>query len=155
MAYQILLSLHNLTRWLVLGAMLWALFVIGRDLLRKAPWTDEDKRAGIVFTGTLGLQFLLGLAVYFVGPYFALAANDMSAVTADRVLRFFALEHPVQMLLALIIAQVGYSVSKRARSDRKKFLWAAVCYGLAALLILGSIPWPGLEYGRPLLRLPG
>lgn len=152
MLYDILLVLHNLTRWLVLGAMLWALFVIGRDLFKKAPWTDEDKRAGIVFTGALGLQLLLGLAVYFIGPYSALAAEGMDAITADRVIRFFALEHPIQMILAVVIAQVGYSVSKRARTDRKKFLWAAVCYGLAALLILMSIPWPGLEYGRPLLR---
>ena len=155
MAYQILLSLHNLTRWLVLGAMLWALFVIGRDLLKKAPWTDEDKRAGVVFTGALGLQLLLGLAVYFIGPYFALAAEGMGAITADRVVRFFALEHPVQMILAVVVAQVGYSVSKRAGTDRKKFLWAAAGYGVAALLVLGSIPWPGLEYGRPLFRLPG
>ena len=155
MAYQILLSLHNLTRWLVLGVMLWALFVIGRDLIRRALWTEADKRAGLVFTSVLGLQLLLGLAVYFVGPYSALAAEGMEAITASRVARFFALEHPVQMILAVVVAQVGYSVSKRASTDRKKFLWAAVGYGLAALLILGSIPWPGLEYGRPLFRLPG
>ena len=54
------------------------------------------------------------------------------------------------MLLAISIAQVGYSISKRATTDRARFLRAAIAYSLAGLLILASIPWPFMKYGRPL-----
>jgi hypothetical protein len=62
----------------------------------------------------------------------------------------FAVEHLAGMLLAVVITQVGYSISKRATTDRRKFLRAAVAYSLAAVLIVASIPWPFMKYGRPL-----
>ena len=149
--YELLRVLHNLLRWLVLGGMIWALVVIYRDLFGGAAWTERHRKAGVIYTAVLGLQLLLGLLLYFIGPYSVLAINDLGTAVQDAVLRFFALEHPVQMILAVIIAQVGYSVSKRASTDKAKFRWAAICYTLAAVLILISIPWPFLEHGRPLL----
>ena len=67
----------------------------------------------------------------------------------DGMLRFFAVEHVAGMLIAIIIAQVGYSISKRAATDRSKFVRATVTYTIAFILILVSIPWPFMKYGRP------
>ena len=54
------------------------------------------------------------------------------------------------MFLAAVIAQVGYSLSKRATTDRGRFLKGAIAYSISTLLILVSIPWPFMKYGRPL-----
>ena len=47
---------------------------------------------------------------------------NFAAAMKDSTLRFFAVEHLSGMLLAVVIAQVGYSISKRAVTDRGKFL---------------------------------
>jgi hypothetical protein len=76
--------------------------------------------------------------------------TNFAAAMKDSTLRFFAVEHLVGMLLAVAIAQIGYSTSKRATTNRAKFLRSAIAYSLAAILILLSIPWPFMKYGRPL-----
>lgn len=143
-------DLHNLFRWLVLLTCLWALFRVWAGLLKHSEWTKKDRIAGLVFTSVLNLQFILGLVVLFVGPYHT-AYSNMGAAMKDPVMRFFAVEHPFMMLLAVIIAQAGFSMSKRAEADRGKFLRATICYTISSVLILAAIPWPGLKTGRPLL----
>ena len=76
--------------------------------------------------------------------------TNFAAAMKDSTLRFFAVEHVAGMLLAVIIAQLGYSLAKRAATDRAKFFRSAIAYSIAAVLILGSIPWPFMKYGRPL-----
>jgi hypothetical protein len=44
--------------------------------------------------------------------------GDSAGAMKDSVLRFYAVEHLAGMLLAVVVAQVGYSISKRAPTDR-------------------------------------
>lgn len=150
MAYHFLLNTHNLLRWLVILSCLWALFRVWSGLLARGEWTKKDRIAGVIFTSILNLQFLIGLILLFTGPMRA-AFSSMSTTMKDPVMRFFAVEHPILMLLAVVIAQTGFSLSKRAGTDRAKFLRATICYTVAAVLIFASIPWPFLKAARPLL----
>jgi uncharacterized membrane protein YdjX (TVP38/TMEM64 family) len=106
--------------------------------------------AGLFFTSLLNLQLILGLVLYGISPITRAAMTNFAAAMKDSTLRFFAVEHVAGMLLAVVIAQVGYSISKRARTDSGKFLRAAIAYSIAGVVILASIPWPFLKYGRPL-----
>lgn len=106
--------------------------------------------AGLIFTSLLNVQFVLGLILYAISPITRPAMMNFAAAMKDSTLRFFAVEHVAGMLLAVVIAQIGYSISKRAATDRGKFLRSAIAYSLAAVLILASIPWPFMKYGRPL-----
>lgn len=150
MAYAFLLNTHNILRWLVILSCLWALFRVWRGMLSRSEWTKKDRIAGVIFTSILNLQFILGLLLLFTGPMKA-AFSNMSATMKDPVMRFFAVEHPFMMVLAVIIAQVGFSLSKRAGTDRAKFVRAAIYYTIAAVLIFVSIPWPFMKAARPLL----
>ena len=149
MAYIYLKDIHNLVRWLVLLTCIWALFRVWAGLLKRTEWTKKDRIAGLVFSSVLNVQFLLGLIVLFVGPVHTYYSN-MAATMKDSVARFFAVEHPFMMLLAVIAAQAGFSMSKRAGTDRAKFLKAAICYTISTVLILAAIPWPWMKAGRPL-----
>jgi hypothetical protein len=149
MAYTFLLNTHSLLRWLVILSCLWALICVWRGLLAKGSWTGKDRIAGVIFTSILNVQFLLGLLLLFTGPMRA-AFSSMSTTMKDPVMRFFAVEHPFMMLLAVIIAQAGFSLSKRAGADRAKFLRATICYTVSGVLILASIPWPFMKAARPL-----
>lgn len=144
--YEVLKGLHNILRWVVLAGGAYALALALKGLFTGAIWQKRDRVAGVIFTAALGAQLLVGLVLYVISPLTRAAMQDMGAAMQNDTLRFFAVEHFTAMIAAVVIAQIGYSVGKRAGSDRAKFLWNAAGYGIAMLLILSLIPW-----WRPLL----
>ena len=150
MPYLFLKDTHSLLRWIVILACLWALLRVWSGFLAHSEWTKKDQMAGLFFTSFLNLQLILGLVLYGISPITRSAMANFAAAMKDSTLRFFAVEHLSGMLLAVVIAQVGYSISKRAGTDRGRFLKAAIAYSIAAVLILASVPWPFMKYGRAL-----
>ena len=150
MPYLFLRDSHSLLRWIVILACLWAVLRVWSGFFGRSEWTRKDQMAGLFFTSLLNLQFILGLVLYGISPITRAAMTNFAAAMKDSTLRFFAVEHVAGMLLAVVIAQVGYSISKRARTDSAKFLRAAIAYSIAGVLIVASIPWPFMKYGRPL-----
>jgi hypothetical protein len=153
MFYEILKGLHNILRWVVVLGGLYALILTLQGFFSRSAWTATVQRAGLIFTSALNLQFVLGLILLFISPYvqglWSGMRTDASAIMGNREARFFAIEHWFTMILALIAAQLGYSLAKRAKSDRAKFVRSSIGYVLAALLIAYGIPWwrplfPGL-----------
>jgi len=155
MPYPLLLEAHSILRWVVILTGVWALLRFWSGFLGQIEWTRADRMSGLIFSSFLNLQVLLGLVLYAVSPMIKFAMTHFDTVMKDPVQRFFAVEHPTAMLAAAIIAQVGYSVSKRAGDDRSKFFRGALFYTLAILLVLAAIPWPFMKYGRPLFRVLG
>jgi hypothetical protein len=68
-------------------------------------------------------------------------------------LRFFAVEHLVMMFAAVILAHVGRVLARKAKTPEAKRTRRLICYGLAMVVMLLGIPWPGMPAGRPLFRL--
>lgn len=157
MVYSWLLALHNLTRWLVLGFGFWAAYRMLGGWRSGRAWTERDRRSLRAFAQVIGLQFILGALVYLVPGTLAsaLRANaPLAAIMKDRVARFFVVEHPFQMFIAVAIAQGAAGRANAAADDRRKFRRGSIMLLLCLLLILAAIPWPGLSHGRPLLRWP-
>lgn len=144
--YELLKDLHNILRWVVVLGGLYALVTSFRGLFSRTAWTAADRRAGLIFTSSLNLQLVVGLLLYFVSPLVQGALGNMGAAMANDELRFFAVEHLTIMILAVVAAQLGYSLAKRAESDRAKFVRSSVGYLVAAVLVAYAIPW-----WRPLL----
>lgn len=147
--YVGLLQLHNVTRWLVLVAAVYAIVVSLRGLFSKKAWTKGDQRAGLIYSSLLGVQLILGLWLYFISPVVQSGLRDMASTMQNSQIRFFVVEHITLMILAVIVAQLGYSLSKRATTDRAKFLRSSLGYIVATVLVLFGIPWwrpffPGL-----------
>jgi hypothetical protein len=151
--YSFVLPVHSLVRWAVLLTGLVAAYRGISGVRRRRPWTLADERAGLWFTIALDLQFLLGLLLYFVfSPITQAAMHDFGAAMADRGLRFWAVEHITGMFIGIALAHVGRSKIHKTGSDDRRQRLAATFFTLSILVILASIPWPGLPYGRPLLR---
>lgn len=141
--------MHNLTRWVVLAGGLWAIVLAYRGLIRRDSWSLRDTYAGLTFTASLHLQLVLGLLLYLVSPFMQALLQNIGEAMRDSRARFFLIEHMTIMVLAIIAAQLGYSLAKRAESDRAKFKRAAIGYSIAGVLIVIGIPWwrplfPGL-----------
>lgn len=147
--YEIVLSLHNVLRWLVLVAGVLAVFTAVGGWTGARAWTSSSAGPGRLFTISLDVQFLIGILLYgMLSPVTRAAFSDFGAAMANRDLRFFAVEHALLMVLALMAAHVGKVRAPKAPTDAKRHRTAAIWYGLAMLLILAGMPW-----FRPLFRL--
>jgi hypothetical protein len=152
--YSTVLLLHSWTRWLVLVFGLIAVFraFTGRQ---GRPWTGADNGMGAAFVGSMHLQLLLGLILYFgLSPYGVKAFETAGgAVMKDPIGRFWGVEHLAGMLLAVIAAQVGRTLSKKAADPIVKHKKAFTWFLIALLLVLLMIPWGIWNPARPAFRM--
>lgn len=148
MFYTLILTLHNLFRWVVVITAAWALWRAYRGWLARRIWAVPDRRAGLFLTMALDIQFLLGLILAFVSPLSRAAFADLGAAMSAGELRFFVAEHIPLMVVAVVLAHLGSMASRKASDDPARHRRAALWYSLTTLALLIAIPW-----WRPLLRL--
>jgi hypothetical protein len=155
--HTFLLTLHNVTRWLVIIFALIAVIRAFSGWFTSKSWIGKDNRAGLIYTIVLDIQLLLGIVLYiYPGIYTRMMLADPGGAMGNTLVRYYAVEHITIMLIAVILAHVGRSVSKRAAEDLRKHRRAAIWFTLSLLAILAAIPWPFMaNIGRPWLRLFG
>jgi type IV secretory pathway TrbD component len=147
--YRFFLTLHSWNRWAVLLALLAALGRAYRGWLGQQPFLPTDRRLGSMLTGLLHLQLLLGLTLYFgLSPWTQRAAANRVVAWHDPELRFWSLTHISLMLTAIVVAQLGQSIAKRAATDAARHRWAALAYSAAAALVLLGIPFAARPWFR-------
>ena len=150
--YASALWLHSWLRWAVLLTALvaWLRAISGKTARR--PWTPQDELWGLLLTVSVDLQFVVGLALYGLSPITRLALRNFGAAMQINVARFFTLEHVIGMIAGIALVHIArVKIRKAADADRKHRI-AMVLYGIALVLIIISIPWPGLAVARPLFR---
>jgi hypothetical protein len=151
--YDLLLFAHSWLRWLVLLAALAAIARAIGGVNTRRPWTPLDDRAGVWLTASLDFQMLLGLILYiFLSPVTQSAFVDMAAAMRAAPIRFFAVEHPVGMIVAIALAHVGRVRVRKAPDSESKHKQALIFFGLSLLVLLLSIPWPIGPGARSLFR---
>ncbi len=137
-----LLHLHNVLRWLILIAALIVLLKYFIGWFSQKKWSKPDHILGLIFTSLVDLQFLTGIVLYFFySPITKTAFHDFGAAMKNAELRFYAVEHSLMMLIALVLIHIGWARAKRATSDRAKFSQALVFFGIAYVIIITLIPW--------------
>jgi hypothetical protein len=150
--YSAALFIHSWIRWAVVLTGLYAFVRSALGASRRGQWTPADDRAGSWFVMALNLQMLVGLLLYFfLSPLTAVALHNFSGAMKDPVLRFWAVEHVFGMVIGIALAQIGRARARKTDSLRRHRV-AAIFFGLAMVVILASIPWPGSPHGRPLLH---
>ena len=146
--YQFIISIHNISRWIVIIAAVYALFRAYRGWFGKRSWTATDRKAGLYFSIAFDVQFLLGLILTVVSPLVrSIISSFQNAMTIDE-LRLIV-EHIPLMLMALILVHVTSVLAKRAEDDVTKHRRAAIGYSLAFIVMILATPWarpffPGL-----------
>jgi hypothetical protein len=110
--------------------------------LAKKDWTKKDNITGILLTIFMDIQFVVGIVLYaFVSPLTKAAFNDFGAAMKNANLRFYAVEHILLMIIALVLVHIGRVKSKKASASWKKHRVSAIFYGIAFVVILLAIPW--------------
>ncbi|MEZ5103299.1 MAG: hypothetical protein R2757_02290 [Draconibacterium sp.] len=140
--YTGLLHTHNMFRWLTLVVIVLAILFAVIGWTGKKEWTKRDNLFGLLLTIFVDIQFLVGFILYaFVSPITQSAFADFGAAMKNEVLRFYAVEHILMMVIALVLIHIGRAKSKKAPAAWKKHRVSAIFYGIALIVILAAIPW--------------
>jgi hypothetical protein len=150
-SYGLVLGLHSTLRWVVIATGVAAAAVAWAARLGTRSWTDTTLAMGRTFAVTMDLQLVVGLILYLaLSPTVASGLSNISGAMGDAQHRFWMLEHPAAMVAALVLAHVGVAKARRARPSDGPGP-AAWYFTIAIVLVLAVLPWPSLDYGRPLL----
>ena len=136
--------LHSGLRWIVLILALLAIVKAFMGMQKKSSFTNSDNKIGLMLISFMDIQLIIGLVLYVFGPWgFKNIQNmGMGEVRKNPYIRFFAMEHLVGMLIAIVVFHIGRSKSKKAIDDASKHKKAFIFYLIGLLIILASIPWP-------------
>ncbi|MGH9140183.1 MAG: hypothetical protein ACRD2I_03465 [Vicinamibacterales bacterium] len=149
--YTIVLALHSWIRWIALIAAVGTTLAALRGKV-AGPDSLAD-RWGMAAMMALDTQMLLGLLLYFVlSPNMKAILENFGAAMKDPALRFWAVEHTTAMFAAIALAHVGRVLARKATAPAAKRTRLLICFGLATLLIIIGMPWPGRPGGRVLFR---
>jgi NADH:ubiquinone oxidoreductase subunit 2 (subunit N) len=130
-------TIHSYWAYLVLAILILAVVNTIIGYTSKKDFKDKDLRISLFTLITAHIQLLIGLGVYFSSPMY----KSMKTSGVNEVNRMLAIEHPIMMLLAIVLITIGWSKHKKQTTDTGKFKTIVIFYGLALLLILSRIPW--------------
>ena len=150
-----LLPVHNILRWVILILLVLAIVNAASRMNSDWPFKKSDKSLSLFLMIATHLNALIGIYQWFASAWGLNAIRSMGfgAVMKSSVYRFWAVEHFVGMLIAVILITVARSISKRnyiARVKHRKIFWLLL---IALIIMLLSIPWPFREgIARPWMR---
>lgn len=145
--HQVLASVHSWNRYLLLAALIFVLYRAYSGWLGRRDYTRTDNAASASLLGLTHLQLLLGLILYFgTSAYTRQAFADMGAAMKDSALRYYAVEHISVMLLAVVMIQLGRTLSKKSAAHSDKFRKLAIYTSVGLGLIILSLAPKGLLF---------
>jgi uncharacterized membrane protein YtjA (UPF0391 family) len=149
-----LLHLHNLLRWIIVVLLLLSIVKAYTGWKGNKSFSAGDAKIWLFTMIASHITLLLGLYQWLMGRYGLLTFEipEGSSRMKDPFIRFFQVEHPVSMLLAILFITLGRGMAKKDLSDSLKYRQAFVYFFVALLLLLAAVPWPfrGEIIGRPL-----
>ncbi|MEI2652496.1 MAG: hypothetical protein V9G12_10135 [Microthrixaceae bacterium] len=148
--YLFTLTAHNFMRWIIVLLAVYALVRIFMGVFGKREFTETDRKALSFYAIGMDIQLLLGLLLYFfLSPITTAAFGNFGAAMGNSAVRFFAVEHILLMVVAVVLAHLAGVMVKRATTSAAKFNRAAIWLTLSVLAVLAGIPWTQ----APLFRL--
>ena len=87
------------------------------------------------------IQVILGVISYTISLHTVPAMSNFGAAMKNSDLRFFAVEHPLMMVIGAVLITIGYTKAKKAIDAKVKYKKILIFYSIGLLLILSRIPW--------------
>lgn len=146
--HPFLSTLHSYNRYLLLAALIFVLIRAYTGWLTRKPYEKLDDTASAALLGLTHLQLLLGLILYaFTSPWTQTAFSNFGAAMKDPNMRYWAVEHITAMLIAVVLIQLGRTLSKKATDSTDKHKKLAIYTTIATLIIVGTLAQKGLLFG--------
>ncbi len=99
-----------------------------------------------IFMVSCHLQFVIGFVLYFfVTDWFNLLKENAGEVMKNSAYRFYAVEHWIMMLIAIVLITIGHGKAKKALVNNAPLRTTLILYIVALVVIFAAIPWPFRE----------
>jgi hypothetical protein len=150
--YAVVLTIHSWMRWLTLAMAAAATLNASRPVVEGTS-TPPGRWWDTFLMLAVDLQVFFGLVLYFgLSPFTKEAMQNVSLAMTNPALRFWAVEHAGGMFLSVVLVRTGRVLAANAKTPAAARNRRFVCFAIATMGMLVSIPWPGLPNGRPLFR---
>src|SRR5687767_10156212 len=107
--YTGLLHAHSYLAYLVLFGL--AISIINSLVKINKPFTNGDRKISLLGLIPAHLQWVLGVILYFVSPVGIQGATE--GFMKNSALRQTVMEHPLMMIIGVVLITIGYSRAKR------------------------------------------
>lgn len=129
-----MLHLHSILRWIILLLLLIC-------IVQAASKSPAVKKSSLWLLISAHLMLLVGLYQLIAGRFGIMKGLPAGVeLMKDKFYRFFWIEHPIMMLLAIILITVARGKAKNL--NYKSVTWLLI---IALLAILVAVPWPFRE----------
>ena len=102
-------DIHSYWAYIVLAILIFTVVNAIIGLKQKKNFTDKDLRLGLFTLIVSHIQLLIGLGWYFMSPWYKALKENGSEVMGDKVARLMAIEHPLMMIIAIVLITIGWS----------------------------------------------
>jgi hypothetical protein len=152
--YDNALIAHNFMRWIALLLVLYAFVRAFSGWMGDKPRNTLDRTVSLLAMIAVDLQLVIGLLMWALwSPQVKAARENMGAAMKDSELRYWIVEHPTFMLLAIAFVHLGKVLANKAKTPRGSHGRGVLFFGLALALMIYGTPWPGSDpNARPWFR---
>ena len=134
--------IHSYWAYLVLLLLILSTANALIGLISKREYSAKDFRISLSTLITSHIQLLIGIILYFTNNYVSQFSEiGMGEIMKNSALRSTLVEHPITMIIALVLITIGYSKHKKKLTSKPKFKILSIFYTIALVLILSKIPW--------------
>ena len=106
--YTTVQFLHSYWAYLVLLVLIVTTINSLMGFFSKREYGAKDMRLALFTLITMHIQLLIGLVLWFVSPR-GMGALGEENLMKDSSLRSAAIEHPLLMIIAVVLITIGYS----------------------------------------------
>ncbi len=147
-----ILILHNILRWILLILLLISILKSYAGWKGQKTLSPGDAKIWLFTMISAHTSLLIGLYLLLFGTFGIISAGmpPGTHLMKDKFYRFFWVEHPFGMILAIVLITIGRGVAKKNLPDQTKYKKAFWFFLIALVVILATVPWPFREIvGRP------
>ena len=128
--------LHSTLAIVLLLALVIAIIITIANYAGNKPYNRKIALIGFI---SAHLQLVIGLVLYFTSPLGLSSFSGENMKNSD--LRLYFLEHPLMMIIAIVLITIGYSKAKKLTDQKAANKTVIIFYILGLILILSRIPW--------------
>ena len=132
-------TIHSFWAYLVVIMLLIATINAIVGMVQKKSFESRDFSLSLITLIVSHIQFLIG--VFLLGINGQFGEMSMGDIMSTAPIRLTHIEHPMVMLIAIVLITMGYSKHKKTLTSEKKFKTLSIFYTIALILVLTRIPW--------------
>jgi len=140
--YETVKFLHSYWAYLFLLLLVVSTFNALIKYFGNKEFAAFDFRVSLFTLIVTHIQLLLGIVLFFAADYISLIGEmGMGEIMKNSLLRSNIIEHPLTMIISVILITAGYSKHKKKLTSKPKFKILSIFYTIALILVLAKIPW--------------